>query len=568
MRCLARIAIILAIVFGILLTRSISLAQDSQDSKETSTVTGRVLLDGKPAQGVIVMATPSVSDPTKMIEQMLKPSTALKALTDSDGRYRFEALPAGKYHIAPSALTLVSAERDGGKELTVAEAATVEDINFSLSRGGVITGKVTDSEGNPVIAEEISLKQVDTAKPGASLSRREGRMYYTDDRGIYRIFGLAAGRYVVSAGSARDPMTSLLAKRPKRVQTFYPGVTDEPMAKPVEVMAGAEASGVDIKLGIAEKGFTVNGRVLTAETGAPIANAMIGYSPRPREGKQGPEPRGDSFAIPGGITTTNAKGEFRLDSVSPGSYKVEVESMGAMTGASEFYADPVNFEVQSANVDKLDIKVHLGASISGLVVIENADAAATLDGLTPLMLIAVPDARTRPGLPGIGRVAADGTFRIGGLKAGKTTIRSVPYGVQKFSVLRIEHNGAEQPDGIEVQENEQITGVRVVVAQANCVILGHVTIQGGTLSPDSEISVWARPLNSTSESHRSLAVDAKGTFTIENLAPGDYEVEVSVNVQGSGASRRLSAKQTVSVTSGVPARTTLVLDLGAKGSDK
>lgn len=563
MRCFARIAIFLALFFGMAsLLRSTSLAQDS---KETGTVTGRVLLDGKPAQGVIVMATPSVSDPAKMVEQMLKPSTTMKAVTDSDGRYRFEALTAGKYHIAPSTPTLVSDEADAGKELTVAEAATLEDINFSLSRGGVITGKVTDSDGRPVIAEEISLKQVEPAKAGVPLTQR-GRMYYTDDRGIYRVFGLAPGRYVVSAGTALDPMTNLLAKRPKRVQTFYPGVTDEAKSKPVEVIAGAEASAVDIKLGIVDKGVSVNGRVLIAETGAPIANAMITYTSNPREDSQDREPREDSFAIPGGITSTNAKGEFRIDSVSPGSYKVEVESMGNLTGASEFYADPVNIEVQSSNVDKLEIKVHLGGSISGMVVIEPASAAASLDDLSSFVLMALPDARTMTSSPALGRAAADGSFRIGGLKAGKTTIRSVPYRSQKFAVLRIEYNGVEQPDGIEVQENEQITGVRVVVTEANCVILGHVTIQGGTLSPDSEIAVWARQLNSTSDSRRSFAVDTKGNFTIENLAPRDYEVEVSVTLQDSGGSRRLSAKQSVTVTSGVPAQVSLTLNL--KVSDK
>src|SRR5436309_850192 len=158
MRCLARTVIILALMFGIgSLTGLTCLAQDP---KETGTVTGRVLLDGKPAQGVIVMAAPSVSDPAKMVEQMLKPSRSLKSLTDSDGRYRFESLPAGKYHIAPSAPTLVSAEPDGGKDLTVADAATIEDINFSLSRGGCLTGMVTDSNSHTVIAEEIFLNRL------------------------------------------------------------------------------------------------------------------------------------------------------------------------------------------------------------------------------------------------------------------------------------------------------------------------------------------------------------------------------------------------------------------------
>jgi hypothetical protein len=344
-------------------------------------------------------------------------------------------------------------------------------------------------------------------------------------------------------------------------------------------LAGAEASGIDIKLGLADKGFAVKGRVLAAETGAPIANAMVVYSARASQAKpdlgpgDGPAVIPSGFSTPdqtSGITTTDGKGEFRLESVLPGNYRIQVQSMGPLTGASEFYADAVNFDVQSANVDKLEIKVHFGASISGVVAVENSDGAtAPIDVSSPVLLIAMPDARTGPNPTSMARVAADGTFRFGGLKAGKIGFQTVPYGVQKYSIVRLERNGAEQPDGIDIQVNEQITGVRVVVVQANCVINGRVLIQGGTLPPESEISVWARPLNGRlNESQRSLSVDVKGNFVIENLAPGDYEVEVTANVPGPGGSRRPSAKQSVTVTSGTPAQTTLVLDLSAKGSDK
>ena len=106
----------------------------------------------------------------------------------------------------------------------------------------------------------------------------------------------------------------------------------------------------------------------------------------------------------------------------------------------------------------------------------------------------------------------------------------------------------------------------------------ELTFSRTSRSPESEISVWARPLNSpindsrlnsvVYDSNRSFEVDAKGNFVIEDLAPGDYEVEVSVNVEGPGARRRLTAKQSVSVTTGTPAQASLVLDLTAKGSDK
>jgi protocatechuate 3,4-dioxygenase beta subunit len=448
---------------------------------------------------------------------------------------------------------------DPDKTVSVAQGATVEGIDFSLSRGGVITGKITDSEDRPLVGEVISLKGNDPARSGASHWSAYGRMYATDDRGVYRIFGIRPGRYIVSAGS-RNPMIGLRSTRPNRVQTYYPGVTDEGRAKPVEVTAGAEASGIDIRLGAADKGFAVSGRVIDAETGKPIADAMVAYTATTRQ--SGPD-GADLSGMPGDMTITNAKGEFRLESVAAGSYRTQVESMEVVTGTGGFYADPLNFEVNSANVEKLEIKIHQGASITGVVVVENANSSDVFSqGVTYMLLAQVTYAQRKDSGPRITRVAADGSFRIGGLKPGRAKIEPMPDGMQKLSLLRIERDGVEQPDGIDIQANDQITGVRVVVVPANCVIRGHVSIQGGL--PDFEVRVIARPLNGNSISTSGNSrIDQKGDFVIENIGPGEYEVWASVSGAASGGKRTMSPKLTVTVTDGAPAEAALVLNLNA-----
>jgi hypothetical protein len=282
---------------------------------------------------------------------------------------------------------------------------------------------------------------------------------------------------------------------------------------------------------------------------------MVAYSPSTPQPRPDDSQHEDFSGAPGGMTTTNARGEFRLESLAPGHYGAHVESMGILTGASGFYADPLNFEVQSANIEKLEIKVHQGASISGVVVVENTDTTDVFNQLVPFMLYAT----ISDGQGSAARVAADSSFRISGLKAGRLKIGPLPYGAQKFSVLRVERDGVEQPEGIEIQPNEQITGVRVIMIPANCVIRGHVTIVG---SPqDSSVWVSAQLLNGNMSTNQSSRVDTKGDFVIENIGAGDYEVEVSTLVPGAGAKRRASAKQTVTVTAGTPAEVTLVLNM-------
>lgn len=553
-------------------------ASFAQDPKETGTITGRVTLDGRPAQGIIVMATEASTDQARAVERMFKRSSSPKTITDSDGRYRLEGLPAGNHYITPSAPALVNLGANKPQTQVTVTADSVERIDFSLTRGGVISGKITDNEGRPVIAALVSLKPVSNSNNASFYSMSRDRMFFTDDRGIYRIFGLPAGRYLVSAGNSDNSPFAVFSGQSK-VRTYYPGVTDEPMARPVDVAAGAEALGVDIKLGVTARGFVVTGRVVDAETRKPLGVTMVAYGTRTRPGVSGKDDDDDDhIGAVSGFTMTNARGEFRFESVAPGNYEATTESMAELSGGgTEYYSDPVDFDVRSSNLDNLEVAVHRGASISGVVVVEGAESSELREQVSLLIISAnVGTAQTDSSSSGTGRVAADGSFRIGGLKAGQASIRqgsafqTTSLTAPKLSILRIERNGIQQPDGIAVQPNEQITGVRVIVVQANCVIRGQVTVQGGTLSPNLLLFASARPTSSAqNDDPQAFPVDAKGNFVIEGLAPGHFEVEIKCIARDATSAKRLaSAKQNVTVVSGVPAEVNLVLDLSAQDRDK
>jgi protocatechuate 3,4-dioxygenase beta subunit len=582
MRKLVSVATIVVFVLSQCYQQSLCIAQTQ---KEPGSVTGQVKIDGKPARGIAVIATPSVTDAARIVEGMFNPPASVKATTDSEGVYKLEGVPPGKYRVAPSAPELVSAGASRTDDITVSEGATVEGVDFVLSLGGVITGRITDIDGRPVIGQRISLKplhKTDPQGPGAEMMTLTDRMYSTDDRGIYRIFGLRPGRYLVSAGKDSDVMSAFLSQRPKRVQTYYPSVTEEAKARPVQVSAGSEASGVDIQFSGTDKGFVVSGRVLDSESKTPIANAMVAYSKARNERTAetdtwiktdtGTEISG----MPGGFTTTNDKGEFRFAAVSPGNYKLDATSIGALAGAggSHFYADPVTFEVLSTNVDRLEIKVHRGGGISGLVVIESSDSQDSLDRYGQLVLIAmVTDSATNSYSSGNCMVAPDGSFRLGGLKPGKVTLRTFSMSARRPGILRIERNGAEVEGGFEIQANEDISGLRVILTPAIAVIRGRVTFQGGSLQPGAKVTALARPVNADRSDlagigeNQSAEVNPDGSFLIENLTPGTYEVQVSVWLPAQQGSRSVSAKQIVTAASDGPAEVEIVVDLG-KASDK
>jgi protocatechuate 3,4-dioxygenase beta subunit len=583
----------IAIIFVLLFVsqgyiRSACLAQTQ---KEAGTITGHVKLEGKPAPDITIIATPSVTDPAKIVEQMFNSSASIKARTDSEGVYRLEGVPPGKYHLAASAPALIGVDSNSAGEITVAEDSVIEGVDFALSFGGVITGKITDSEGRPVIGERVSLKPLEKGEDPTAMAAATqmfgNRMYSTDDRGVYRIYGLRPGRYIVGAGKDSDVMSAFLSQRPKRVQTYYPSVTDESRARPVQVTAGSEASGVDIQFSATDKGFIVSGRVIDSENKTPIANAMVAYSKGQTKVLDGDkivtvdedadEHEIDSSGMPGGFTTTNDKGEFRFASVSPGKYKLEATAIGAFAGTSgsQFYADPVAFEVQSSNVEKVDVKVHRGASINGIVVVEGANTQDGLDRFGQFMLTAmVANDATKSYSSGTCVVAADGSFRLGGLKPGKVTLRPVLMGARRVGLLRVERYGAEVQGGFELQANEEVSGIRVIVVPATCVIRGRATIQGGTLQPGAKITAIARSVGrDPSDSpgiigNPPVEVGPNGSFVIENLTPGTYEVEVFTFPPSQQGPRRVHATQTVVVTPEIPGAVDLVLDLSGKSSDK
>src|SRR5205085_5127205 len=102
-----------------------------------------------------------------------------------------------------------------------------DDVDFRLERGGVVTGRVTDAEGNPVIGIGVSLLSADNPAPRAANVNIDPRGHMTDDRGVYRIYGLPAGRYRVSAGQSGEGSGAIsFGSRKLYRRTFYPDATD------------------------------------------------------------------------------------------------------------------------------------------------------------------------------------------------------------------------------------------------------------------------------------------------------------------------------------------------------
>ena len=149
---------------------------------------------------------------------------------------------------------------------TQAVNAVLDHVTVNLVKGGVITGRVTNQSGEPVIAINVSVARVRDGEGKAALGGG-GRPATTDDRGIYRAYGLMAGTYLVSADSGMNsfPGSPYLGTVP----VFHPSNTRDG-ATEVTMQAGGEASGIDIRYRL-ESGHVISGKVSGA---TPSGNAL------------------------------------------------------------------------------------------------------------------------------------------------------------------------------------------------------------------------------------------------------------------------------------------------------
>jgi hypothetical protein len=231
-------------------------------------VSGRVTIEGKGRPGVVISLRRREFAPRRVVLP--------KATTDEDGNYSITRVPPGQYLVFPAATVFVFADfgdySQRGKSLTIAEGEEVTGFDFGLVHGGVITGKITDAEGRPLIEERVRLISTGGSDPPRSIYPADFR---TDDRGIYRMFGVRAGTYHVVVGEAEatsrvGPAT--FGRRPVK-QTFHPGTSDESKAALIKVTESEEISNIDITVGSVLPTFTATGRMFDGETGLPIAGA-------------------------------------------------------------------------------------------------------------------------------------------------------------------------------------------------------------------------------------------------------------------------------------------------------
>ena len=215
----------------------------------TGTIKGRVVSDdGRPAMNVSVIAQATTGTGTLKARRV-----------DSDGRFVFDEMSPALYiilatapgYIDPSFSTEPS---QWPHHLTGAE------VVITLIKGGVITGTVTNSKGEAVVGVPVHATLANGPPSSFVNFVSGGGISESDDRGVYRIYGLLPGQYTVSAGGSGQFGQFGSNGFDLDVPTYYPSSTRD-TAVPVSVRSGDATTGIDIKYRGLE-GHSISGVVL------------------------------------------------------------------------------------------------------------------------------------------------------------------------------------------------------------------------------------------------------------------------------------------------------------------
>jgi uncharacterized protein (DUF2141 family) len=449
---------------------------------------------------------------------------AENAITEDDGTFTLSRLPAGRYTLAVAkegfvAMTYGARRPARPGTPIVLHERELKDLTVRLPPGGVITGLIIDAAGQPV--QGVAVSALASTFHGATGERRlapAGQAASTsDDRGEYRIYGLAVGEYVIAAqplmdgpgperpGAFEFRMSNARGRAVAPVPVYFPSTTDAGRAQPIAVGAGEERDGIDIR--IENVPLATIGGVAAALPRAGPTNVTLTRS-------------GDSSVEFVRAARADQTGQFVFASVPPGHYTVFAHAGGSAWGSADITVD-------GDDIPNLGIVMVPMLTISGRLVFEGGSDSPYPALLSVPLPVRPPFGRMTAPAPDL-RLGVEGAFTISGLTAG--TYGPFTQGLRtpiagwwlKSAVV----DGRDLLDGpLEVRTS--IQDLVVTLSPRASEIAGTVRDPEARMTSGGFVVAFSTDRRSWFfNSRRAVGVrpDGAGRFSILNLPPGEYFV--------------------------------------------
>ena len=434
--------------------------------------------------------------------------------TDAEGRYEFKDLPAGGYSLhvskAPYITGPVDPQAVNLKMIELKSGETLDRVDFTLLRGGVITGRVVDEFGEPLSGLDVSARRVQTIA-GRRQLMPFGPQGSTNDIGEFRIFGLEPGQYAVLAVWRRmGPGDPTSPDRNGYAATYFPGTTNEAEAQRFTVAAGQTIS--DLAMALSPiKTARVEGTVVDVD-GRPMGNTYLEVL------------QSGAFNFMS-RQMVEPDGTFTFASLAPGDYVLRTQPTPAGRSVAL-----MKLTVGSEDIKDLRLIAMPLAIVSGRIVV---DPSLPPPNPTQLSFIATPDEHPMPGGRPPAAVADDLTFELTAMP-GRNHITSamLPPG---WTMQSVRVNNVEAiDDGFDAKPGEKITGVDIELTSKIAVVAGLVTNARGEPAKDCTVLIFAADSRRWNSGRylRLGRAEKDGRFKMAGLVPADYYIIAVDKIEG------------------------------------
>ncbi len=445
-----------------------------------------------------------------------------QGVTDGRGEFRFKNVTAGQYrvYVGFPGFTSGGAGYDHGKAVIVdVDGTSSVEVKIRAERAGAITGKITYPDGEPAIGAQINVLKKSGKRWEHAAIVSVGA--HTDDRGIYRIYPLPAGEYVIGVIEQslvieeRDGGTMQTTGNKSLNPYYYGGASNYSTAALIQVETGREVTNINVTL--AERAtYKVTGTI--AASGMPMADAYLRLQPN-QDGLSGP-----TLMIPYGLTAqANKDGQWSFSDAPDGVYNVELDQRARdveSKGIPRLVGQQQLVTVAGADVSGIVISLTEGGRVSGSIVVEG-DKPLPRGGRVSLQPV---NRASRDSGSVSYELWAKGQFLIDGVSAGQHLLTVQTWDKNYFvkSITWTDRDLLRQP--LKVTEGSEVKNVRIVLSRDVAIITGHLVSAedkkplGGewfTLVPSDELR-WVR-----TDSFIFGFTDKQGAFKVTG-APGEY----------------------------------------------